>query len=83
MGKVIGLRPRDDMADWLHLLAQFSHSPSATAAGFALDLVRDSCARELRKTPWTIGEARLLAQVRGGWMMDLAWGGLMLADVQD
>ncbi|MDR1768846.1 MAG: hypothetical protein LBR32_10585 [Propionibacteriaceae bacterium] len=72
--KQINFTPSDATAAWIESLAERTCTPPSSVAGGLVELLRDSAARELRRTPLTLGEARALAQMTAGTMMDVGYG---------
>lgn len=84
------VRLPDDVAEWLADLAAVTASglmPAATVPD-AVRLIMATLDVELRRLPLTVGEASLLAEVRGGPILDAGLGigvgsGIMLMDLAD
>ena len=84
------VRLPEDVCDWLADLAAVTATglkPAATVPD-AIRLIMATLDVELRRIPLTVGEASLLAEVRGGPILDAGLGigvgaGIMLMDLAD
>jgi len=74
----VNITPNDSLMEWIESLSERSMTLKPSTVTALLEILRDSAARELQKTPWTLGEAHALAQMMAGSAMDLRWIGLSL-----